>query len=119
MLKRAIALEVGNEGVVGDDGFIAALGDDCEIVQILEKLLVVGDRKNDGSSVTVLVSEILQGLAHTMEATLCLLRCREREQRLTTKLSARRPTATLAEASDLRIIQTIVTAKRGALQRSG
>jgi hypothetical protein len=37
----------------------------------------------------------------------------------TTKLSDRRPTAALAEASDLRITETVVTAKRGggSLQR--
>ena len=64
MLKRAIALEVGNEGVVGDDGFVAALSDDCEIVQILKELLVVADWKDDGGSVAVLVGEVLQGQAH-------------------------------------------------------
>src|SRR6266550_1901740 len=88
MIKGSIALEVGNEGVVGDDGFVASLGDDCEIVQILKKLLVVGNWKNDGSAVAVLVSEVLQGLAHGVEATLCLLRCRGREHRLTTPSSA-------------------------------
>jgi hypothetical protein len=38
---------------------------------------------------------------------------------LTIKLSDRRPTETLAEASDLRITETVVTAKRGggSLQR--
>lgn len=91
MLNGSIALEAGEEGVVGDDGFVAAFGDDGEIVQILKEFLVVADGKNDGGAVAVLVSEILQGLTHGVEATLCLLRCRGREQRLTTdpKLSDR------------------------------
>ena len=86
MLKRAIALEVGNESVVADDGFVAALSDDCEIVQILEELLVVGDWKNDGGAVAMLVSEILQALAHTAKATHCPLRCRDRIEKLTLRL---------------------------------
>ena len=86
MLKSAIALEVGNEGIVGDNGFAAALGDDCEIVQIFEELLVVGDGKNDGGALAMLVSEILQGLAHTAKATHCPLRCRDRIEKLTLRL---------------------------------
>lgn len=66
ILKRAIALELGEKGVVRDDRLFSALGDYREIVQIFEKLLIVAEGKDDSSSVTVLVREVLQGLAHGM-----------------------------------------------------
>ena len=43
MLKDAIALQVGEKGVVRDHGLVAAFGDDSEIVQILKELLVIAD----------------------------------------------------------------------------
>ena len=51
-----------------DDGFVTAFSGDSEIVQILQQLLVVADGQNDGGGVSVLVGEVLQGLAHGWEA---------------------------------------------------
>ena len=64
MLKDSIVLELGDEGVVGDDGLVAALGHDG---QILKQLLVIADWQDDSGAVAVLVREILQGLAHDVE----------------------------------------------------
>ena len=83
ILKRAITLEVGEESVLRDHGLVSAFGYDGKIVQILEELFVVADWKDHGGSITVLVSEVLQGLAHGVEATLWQPERREREQRLT------------------------------------
>jgi hypothetical protein len=78
MLKRAIALEVREEGVVRNDGLVSSFGDDCEIIQILKELLVVADWKDDGGSATLLIGKILQCLSHGVEATSCLSESRER-----------------------------------------
>lgn len=83
MLKRAIALEIGEKAVVRNDGLVSAFGDYREIIQILKELLVVAYWKDDSGSVTVLVGEVLQGLVHGVKATLWLLESREHEQRLT------------------------------------
>ena len=69
MLKGSIALEVGEESVVRDDGLVAALGYDGEIFQVFEQLLVIANGQHDCRAVAVLVREILQGLAHGQEAT--------------------------------------------------
>jgi hypothetical protein len=45
---------------VFDDGFFASFGHDSEIIQILKKLFLLADRKNDRSAITTLVGEILQ-----------------------------------------------------------
>src|SRR4051812_16950333 len=84
MLKRAITPQVGEESFVRDHGLVSAFGYHGKIVQILEELFVVADWKDHGGSITVLVSEVLQGLAHGVEATLWRRESREREQRLTT-----------------------------------
>ena len=76
MLKGSIALEVSEEFGVRDNGFVAAFGDHGQIVQVLQQLLVVADREDDGGAVAVLVGEILQGLAHGAETTPRLLPCR-------------------------------------------
>ena len=78
MLKGSIALEVGDESVVRDYRFVAALGHNCEIVQVLKKLLVVADGQQDGGAVAVLVSELLESLAHGEETTLRPIDCRVR-----------------------------------------
>jgi hypothetical protein len=65
MLKRAIALEITEELVLRNDGLVAALGDDGKIVQILQELFVFADGKHDGGSLTVLISQVLQDLAHS------------------------------------------------------
>ena len=64
MLKRAIALEVGVESVVRDNGLVSAFSDDCKIVQILVELFVVADWKNDGGALAVVICEVLEWLAH-------------------------------------------------------
>ena len=55
---------------MGDCGFVAAFGDNGEVIQILKKFFVVADGKNDGRSVAALVGEVLQDLAHGLQITL-------------------------------------------------
>ena len=56
--------EAGDESVVGDDGLVAALGHDGQLLQVLKQLLVIADWQDDSGAVAVLVRKILQGLAH-------------------------------------------------------
>jgi len=70
ILKGSIPLQLGEESVVRDHGFVAAFGDDGEIGQIFEEFFVVADGKHNSRTVAVFVREILQGLAHDTEATL-------------------------------------------------
>ena len=76
MLKGSIALQVGDEIVVRDHGFVAVFGHRGEIIQILQKPFVVADRQHDRSTVAVFISEILDRLTHGLEARCCRPGCR-------------------------------------------
>src|ERR1035437_1562899 len=69
MLKDAIPLQVGFELLVQHRRFLSPLGEGCQVLQILQQLLVVTDREHDGSLLASLVSEVLQSFTHARKIT--------------------------------------------------
>src|SRR6266446_1571194 len=59
MSKDAIALQFADELLVRDGGLAAALGDHSQVLQILQQLFVIGDRKHHSRLFSVLVGQIL------------------------------------------------------------
>src|ERR1035437_1420358 len=69
MLKDAIPLQVGFELLVQHRRFLSPLGEGCQVLQILQQLLVVTDREHDRSLLASLVSEVLQSFTHARKIT--------------------------------------------------
>ena len=64
MLKDAIPLRLGFELVVGNDGLVPPFGYGGQIIQILEKFLVICNRKHNGGLRPGPVGQILQVGTH-------------------------------------------------------
>ena len=62
--KDSIAFQIGEELLVWNHWFVAALGDHGQVVQIFEEFFVVADWKNDGCALAVVIREVLEWLAH-------------------------------------------------------
>ena len=78
MLKDAIALELFDELLMGNCGFIAALGDNGQVVQVLDQLLIVRNWQDDGGALAALVGKILKRLAHQLNFSFQARDCRDR-----------------------------------------
>ena len=52
---------MGNELCVRNDWLGASFGDNGQVFQVFEKLLVIGNRKHHGSSLSVIVGQMLEG----------------------------------------------------------
>src|SRR5258706_4882983 len=60
----AIALEIGDELLMGNRRLVATLRNHCQVIQILQKLFVIRNREHYGRALAALVGQIPQSVAH-------------------------------------------------------
>src|SRR6266853_578001 len=64
MSNDPIPLEVGDEFLVRDCRLVSPLSYHRQILQVLQELLIVGNREHNGSSLAMIVGQILKRVAH-------------------------------------------------------